>query len=377
MEMFTWLAFTALTRLQPNENELLKNTCGAPKLVKTGFISNGDPVPQNYTPFAVYLNVTVDKEYVNIVVQTSASGKRCSGVLISRRHVLTAAHCVYDESNLRSKPEDQCDPRNGGLPVYDIYTYIGSRCPNEGPCPADPNRTAYGARFVFPHPFYEPCTIANDLAIIELKRDVDPADGSPICIAEKFDHVLGKVAAVGYGVDTRPRPDKGNPGLQYVVLDAVSDDNGKITTRNKNKTTCFGDSGGPLYRNNRMARATLYGITSASERLSTTLLMCANIWAGFAISQQTARHGPPKTCRGSMCCQFESVNGSVCPRYGTEPEQVSHIAYDRLNREYITLGINYGDPIPEKERDPFILPRQDYGLVPRQRPGANHNSPSD
>ncbi|KAL6725042.1 hypothetical protein Aduo_019867 [Ancylostoma duodenale] len=351
MEMFTWLAFTALTRLQPNENELLKNTCGAPKLVKTGFISNGDPVPQNYTPFAVYLNVTVDKEY----------GKRCSGVLISRRHVLTAAHCVYDESNLRSKPEDQCDPRNGGLPVYDIYTYIGSRCPNEGPCPADPNRTAYGARFVFPHPFYEPCTIANDLAIIELKRDVDPADGSPICIAEKFDHVLGKVAAVGYGVDTRPRPDKGNPGLQYVVLDAVSDDNGKITTRNKNKTTCFGDSGGPLYRNNRMARATLYGITSASE---------VNCTEPF--SEAVNYFIDVRKHLGWIC----DITG-VCPRYGTEPEQVSHIAYDRLNREYITLGINYGDPIPEKERDPFILPRQDYGLVPRQRPGANHNSPSD
>ncbi|EYC38784.1 hypothetical protein Y032_0695g1596, partial [Ancylostoma ceylanicum] len=64
----------------------------------------------------------------------------------------------------------------------------------------------------------------------------------------------------------------------------------------------------------------------------------------------------------------------VCPRNGNELEQLAHIGYDEVNHEHVTLGFNYGEPIPKKRREVSTVPRLDYGLIVEQRPGADQDS---
>ncbi|CRL03753.1 CLUMA_CG016961, isoform A [Clunio marinus] len=81
------LIFFAITQIQSGhlvEGPKAENQCGV-SLSASGLIYNGKVVKRNQWPFLVALMMVADGKFF------------CSGTLISRSHVLTAAHCLQEK----------------------------------------------------------------------------------------------------------------------------------------------------------------------------------------------------------------------------------------------------------------------------------------
>ncbi|RCN40274.1 hypothetical protein ANCCAN_13806 [Ancylostoma caninum] len=153
------------------------------------YASTGVAVPPNKYPFAALLHMRVDEDKEAL----------CTGVLISERHILTAAHCVYDESKVEQivGAEVSCNPMGELLPLLDMTILLGTKCPKPGVCSDEKELALYKPRYIIPHPEYVPCILANDIAVIELDKDAKSEEASPICIVEERDSVKGRVTVVG------------------------------------------------------------------------------------------------------------------------------------------------------------------------------------
>jgi hypothetical protein len=161
---------------------------------------------------------TDDFESVGIVGSLSW-GEFGSGTLISSRHVLTAGHCA----ELMQGDRDGTFELNGEL-------YVTSS--------------------VRIHPSYNPQTLANDLAVLELAEDVKGVEPSPIY---RDDPYVGQVLTlVGYGAGgTGETGQDGTFGVKMVGTTAID-----FVTRtlimwqfdsDKESDTAYGDSGGPNF----------------------------------------------------------------------------------------------------------------------------------
>lgn len=209
---------------------------GSPKL-----IVNGSAATEGQFPWMVHLK---------IYPAAGVNPSRCGGTIITRRHVLTAAHCVV----------------LGEKRAFAIDVLYGNNDVNKA--------TEVSVEKMMPHPHYDALLSLNDIGILLV---VEPfrysKDAGPVCLPPRKMDVLGKlVLASGWGftVPGGPWADY----LQYTTLTVIPDrvclkkhmrpyrKDIVLCAEQNNTSVCHGDSGGPISIKIENDRFVQVGITS-------------------------------------------------------------------------------------------------------------------
>jgi hypothetical protein len=204
---------------------------------------------------------------------------RCSATLVTPTVLLTAAHCTYQTE---------------GKTVVNFAWQIDDAPPADIPAAKDPAAgytsrdrlpTGWAAGTPSAHPEYSDFTDLanwNDVGVVVLDRavsDIRPASIARANYLDQFDGPsLSKTlfTAVGYGTEVRTAdggPQTPTP-MSYPIVRRYADEPGqKLTPQilqvngNENDPrgdggTCFGDSGGPSFKDGVVVTVTSYGYTN-------------------------------------------------------------------------------------------------------------------
>ncbi|XP_055698272.1 uncharacterized protein LOC129798859 isoform X3 [Phlebotomus papatasi] len=216
-------------------------------------IVGGDDAGFGSFPWQAYIRIGSSRSLLS----------RCGGSLISRRHVVTAGHCVARAS-----------PRQ-------VHVTLGDYVINSAvePLPA----YTFGVRRIDVHPYFKftPQADRYDVSVLTLERPVHYMPHiAPICLPEKNEDFLGKFGwAAGWGAlnpGSRLRPKTLQavdvPVIDNRVCERWHRSNGINVViypemlcagyRGGGKDSCQGDSGGPLMHE-KNGRWYLIGIVSA------------------------------------------------------------------------------------------------------------------
>ncbi|XP_063533793.1 phenoloxidase-activating enzyme-like [Cydia strobilella] len=231
---------SALTSFPPEPN---KGCCGR-DVSDADRIIGGKTTEIDQFPWTVLLN----SKFTNGRTTTEFS---CGGSLISARYVLTAAHCLYDETSRLSDVEIY-------LAEYDKRTFPRDCMISPGEGRRCIENIAMRAEDVVLHPQYDDARLQNDIALIRLRGTAPYTDYiRPICLpqinVDSPDFSNLPLSVAGWGRNGRYRSDV----KQSTVVNLVPQGECKrhyphLTRRHlcaaghTGEDTCKGDSGGPL-----------------------------------------------------------------------------------------------------------------------------------
>ncbi|KAG6449237.1 trypsin CFT-1-like [Manduca sexta] len=202
------------------------------------------------------------EQYPFIVQVLYNSQLLCGGSLVTTRHVLTAAHCVFDERG------NQVVPRRFSVRVGSSYANTGG--------------TVHSVLAIVVHEDYNKIPRDNDIAIMQLKNRVNLSDSvGTIFLTTQDNTVPANASLVHVGWGATSETEQGvSPVLnavsvfkidreicreRYAMLEQIEGRPFPVTNNMLcagildvgGKDACQGDSGGPL-----MFRTILVGITS-------------------------------------------------------------------------------------------------------------------
>ncbi|MBM3383119.1 MAG: trypsin-like serine protease [Betaproteobacteria bacterium] len=205
----------------------------------------------------------------------------CTATVISRKALMTAAHCLQDfDPQTQLKGDTLVFPR-----VQDFIASFGLK--------AAKSNNWIRAKKVIPHPDWNPeltlsgnpAAAPNDIGIVLLDEEI-PEPYSPVEVASEDFELTEKqqVTLVGYGVTLSRR--NNNTGLLREVSVPLQDIDTKAKTLNVGgwmKGACAGDSGGPMYTRTAEGKWVVVGVTSAGIEIFQTCI-------GLDNSYTDARH---------------------------------------------------------------------------------------
>ena len=222
-----------------------------------------------------------------VEIHTPTGTYSCSGTLISPTVVMTAAHCVYEESNHGNllgiaRPSD-ISVRIGSANILD---------PTLG--------TAAGVVAVLPQPRYrwDGGRHFHDVALLALDR---PVPETPATLAEQAPTAGEPLLITGYG-QTSTNDRTGPSVLRAALIDAADPSSCKLVSERFDPswlfcgaastdpaqpggTACFGDSGGPAFASENTAdNVVVEGVMSYVSReceFSRTYLVLVSSERGF------------------------------------------------------------------------------------------------
>ncbi|KAK6036119.1 hypothetical protein COOONC_26377 [Cooperia oncophora] len=124
-----------------------------------------------------------------------AYGGNCTGSLISSRHILTAAHCVVNHD----KPDrENCVTTPLRQYPGEMKVLFPNHCAHCSKQWFKMSKVYYGD--------FDDCTFENDIAILELSRDVPEFIATPICMPDRYYPVEEHLRVAGTGLPNRMFP---------------------------------------------------------------------------------------------------------------------------------------------------------------------------
>ncbi len=176
--------------------------------------------------------------YAAVGALTQRGASFCTGTVVAKRLVVTAAHCL------------------DGVRASNIRFVLG---PN-----ASAPQAQLGVARAIAHPQYDARRITNDIGVLVLSSDAPVA---PIALNDAMSSswVGRTLTFVGYGA-TNGVTGRGG-GVKRAVDIAVSQvGSTQFSYADRTKNTCFGDSGGPAFARDAAGALTLVGVTSYGDQ---------------------------------------------------------------------------------------------------------------
>ncbi|CAJ0599776.1 unnamed protein product [Cylicocyclus nassatus] len=252
------------------------------------------------------------------------SEELCGGTLISRRHVVTAAHC-FSASKWKMGRCNTSDMYPMEAVINSTKVFVGGSClfPNIAGCnTSDIGKMYKVARASYEQYFAFNCKGTHDIALLELTEDV-PKTINHVCLPflhqlEEIEDPYLKLRSFGWGLDPLKYTNIPSPYLQIAELGVKSSkeecnrmknwkSNDTFCTKSGPQYICRGDSGGGVTATIRK-RTYLIGIISFGPN-------CIRVAKGKNISH-------PQVSTDIMYYKEVIKNNSYIKRMGHTPSNV-------------------------------------------------------